>query len=149
MNDIENEKIDRHSDELQVDSDEKLEGKKIEVDEDRLPSRAMAIHEHIRQDGEKEMERDAMALLWSAIAAGLSMGASLLAKGIFHVQLEGVPGGFLLENLGYTFGFIIVIMARQQLFTENTVTAVLPVMQNPTLGNFGLLMRLWSVVSAG
>lgn len=55
----------------------------------------------------------------------------------------------LLENLGYTFGFIIVIMARQQLFTENTVTAVLPVMQNPTLGNFGLLMRLWSVVLLG
>lgn len=149
MNDIKKDKIDRHSDELEVESDEKLTGKKIELDEDRLPSRAMAIHEHIRQDGEKEMERDAMALLWSAIAAGLSMGASLLAKGIFHVQLEGVPGGFLLENLGYTFGFIIVIMARQQLFTENTVTTVLPVMQNPTLGNFGLLMRLWSVVLLG
>ena len=149
MNDIKKDKIDRHSDELEVESDEKLTGKKIELDEDRLPSRAMAIHEHIRQDGEKEMERDAMALLWSAIAAGLSMGASLLAKGIFHVQLEGVPGGFLLENLGYTFGFIIVIMARQQLFTENTVTAALPVMQNPTLGNFGLLMRLWSVVLLG
>ena len=149
MNDIEKEKIDQHSDELEVESEEKLQGKKIEVDEDRLPSRAMAIHEHIRQDGEKEMERDAMALLWSAIAAGLSMGASLLAKSIFHVQLEGGPGGFLLENLGYTFGFIIVIMARQQLFTENTVTAVLPVMQNPTLGNFGLLMRLWSVVLLG
>lgn len=148
MNDIKKDKIDRHSDELEVESDEKLTGKKIELDEDRLPSRAMAIHEHIRQDGEKEMERDAMALLWSAIAAGLSMGASLLAKGIFHVQLEGVPG-ILLENLGYTFGFIIVIMARQQLFTENTVTAVLPVMQNPTLGNFGLLMRLWSVVLLG
>ncbi|MER0133063.1 formate/nitrite transporter family protein [Klebsiella pneumoniae] len=55
----------------------------------------------------------------------------------------------MLENLGYTFGFIIVIMARQQLFTENTVTAVLPVMHNPTLGNVGLLMRLWSVVLAG
>ena len=149
MNDIKKDKIDRHSDELEVESDEKLTGKKIELDEDRLPSRAMAIHEHIRQDGEKEMERDTMALLWSAIAAGLSMGASLLAKGIFHVQLEGVPGGFLLENLGYTFGFIIVIMARQQLFTENTVTAVLPVMQNPTLGNFSLLMRLWSVVLLG
>ncbi|MFO6484335.1 formate/nitrite transporter family protein [Escherichia coli] len=106
----------------------------------------MAIHEHIRQDGEKELERDAMALLWSAIAAGLSMGASLLAKGIFHVELEGVPGSFLLESLGYTFGFIIVIMARQQLFTENTVTAVLPVMQKPTMSNVGLLMRLWGVV---
>ncbi len=85
-------KIDQHSDEIEVESEEKERGKKIEIDEDRLPSRAMAIHEHIRQDGEKELERDAMALLWSAIAAGLSMGASLLAKGIFHVELEGVPG---------------------------------------------------------
>ncbi|HCC0889241.1 TPA: formate/nitrite transporter family protein [Salmonella enterica] len=149
MDSLNDDKINQHSSDLEVESEEKQSGKEIEVDEDRLPSRAMAIHEHIRQEGEKEMERDAMALLWSAIAAGLSMGASLLAKGIFHVQLEGVPGGFLLENLGYTFGFIIVIMARQQLFTENTVTAVLPVMQNPTLSNAGLLMRLWGVVLLG
>ncbi|EBP3474427.1 formate/nitrite transporter family protein [Salmonella enterica] len=149
MDSLNNDKIKQHSSDLEVESEEKQSGKEIEVDENRLPSRAMAIHEHIRQDGEKEMERDAMALLWSAIAAGLSMGASLLAKGIFHVQLAGVPGGFLLENLGYTFGFIIVIMARQQLFTENTVTAVLPVMQNPTLSNVGLLMRLWGVVLLG
>ena len=74
MVDHENDKIDKHSDELAVESEEKQNGKKIELDEDRLPSRAMAIHEHIRQDGEKELERDAMALLWSAIAAGLSMG---------------------------------------------------------------------------
>ena len=107
---MDNDKIDQHSDEIEVESEEKERGKKIEIDEDRLPSRAMAIHEHIRQDGEKELERDAMALLWSAIAAGLSMGASLLAKGIFHVELDGVPGSFLLENLGYTFGFIIVII---------------------------------------
>ncbi len=99
---MDNDKIDQHSDEIEVESEEKERGKKIEIDEDRLPSRAMAIHEHIRQDGEKELERDAMALLWSAIAAGLSMGASLLAKGIFHVELEGVPGSFLLENLGFT-----------------------------------------------
>ena len=149
MKEVGEDKIAESKEDIEIESEEKARGEKIEVDEDRLPSRAMAIHEHIRQDGEKEMERDAMALFWSAIAAGLSMGASLLAKGIFHVQLEGVPGGFLLENLGYTFGFIIVIMARQQLFTENTVTAVLPVMQNPTLGNFGLLLRLWGVVLLG
>jgi len=149
MDKIAEEKIDKHSEEIKVESDEKLRGEKIEVDEDRLPSRAMAIHEHIRQDGEKELERDAMALLWSAIAAGLSMSASLLAKGIFHVQLDGIPGAYVLENLGYTFGFIIVIMARQQLFTENTVTVVLPVMQKPSWVNFGLMMRLWSLVLLG
>jgi formate/nitrite transporter FocA (FNT family) len=54
----------------------------------------MAIHEHIRQDGEKELERDAMALLWSAIAAGLSMGASLLAKGIFTFSWKASPADF-------------------------------------------------------
>ena len=149
MDGIKDEKIDKHSDGIDVESEEKIGGEQIEVDEERLPSRAMAIHEHIRQDGEKELERDAMALFWSAIAAGLSMGASLLAKGIFHVQLSGVPAAFILENLGYTFGFIIVIMARQQLFTENTVTAVLPVMQKPSWVNFGLMMRLWSVVLLG
>jgi formate/nitrite transporter FocA (FNT family) len=136
-------------DEPEVESEEKDQGEEIEVDEERLPSRAAAIHEQIRQDGEKELERDGMALLWSAVAAGLSMGASLMAKGIFQVHLAGMPGAFLLENLGYTFGFIIVIMARQQLFTENTVTAVLPIMHKPSGGNFLLLLRLWGVVLLG
>ncbi|ETJ31065.1 hypothetical protein Q604_UNBC14425G0001, partial [human gut metagenome] len=54
---MDNDKIDQHSDEIEVESEEKERGKKIEIDEDRLPSRAMAIHEHIRQDGEKELER--------------------------------------------------------------------------------------------
>lgn len=135
--------------EPEVESEEKDQGEEIEVDEEQLPSRAAAIHEQIRQDGEKELERDSVALLWSAIAAGLSMGASLMAKGIFQVNLEGMPGAFLLENLGYTFGFIIVIMARQQLFTENTVTAVLPVMHTPSGGNLLLLLRLWGMVLLG
>ena len=54
-----------------------------------------------------------------------------------------------IENLGYTFGFIIVIMARQQLFTENTVTAVLPIMHKPTPRNLLILLRLWGVVLLG
>lgn len=145
MNDKQNDK----NAENEVESEESEQGKEIEVDEEVLPSRAAAVHEQIRQEGEKELERDGLALLFSAIAAGISMGASLMAKGIFQVNLHEVPGGFLLENLGYTFGFIIVIMARQQLFTENTVTAVLPVMHKPTVGNGLLLLRLWGLVLLG
>ncbi|NLS54898.1 formate/nitrite transporter family protein [Hafnia alvei] len=137
------------SDDLKVDNEEEKQGKSINTDEEQLPSRAAAVHEIIRQEGTKELERDIWALLWSALAAGLSMGASLMAKGIFHVKLDGVPGAFLLENFGYTFGFIIVIMARQQLFTENTLTAVLPVMTKPNKTNFVLLMRLWGLVLFG
>lgn len=82
MKDISEEKIGESKEEHEIESEEKDRGEEIEVDEERLPSRAMAIHEHIRQDGEKEMERDAMALLWSAIAAGLSMGASARQRDI-------------------------------------------------------------------
>lgn len=135
---------------VKVESEEQAQGKtSIEVDEDKLPSRAAAVHEQIRQEGEKELERDGLALLLSALAAGLSIGASLMAKGIFHARLPDDPSRFFIENIGYTFGFIIVIMARQQLFTENTVTAVLPVMHKPTPKNFIILFRLWGLVLLG
>ena len=37
-------------------------------------------------------------------------------------------------------------MSRQQLFTESTVTAVLPVMAEFTAGNLARLARMWGVV---
>lgn len=132
-----------------VDSKESEQGTEIETNEHNLPSRAAATHEQIRMEGEKELERDSLALMWSAIAAGLSISASLVTKGILHARLADTPARFFIENLGYTVGFIIVIMARQQLFTENTVTAVLPVMHKPTAKNFAILFRLWGVVLAG
>jgi len=140
-------KNDSHS--LYKEGEEKQQDKDFEVDEDNLPSQAMATHEHIRQEGEKELERDVLALLMSAIAAGLSMSASLMAKGIFHAELGDFSGSMLIESIGYTFGFIIVIMAHQQLFTENTITPVLSVMQKPTANNLYLLLRLWAVVLLG
>ncbi|MFI8416773.1 formate/nitrite transporter family protein [Serratia sp. NPDC078593] len=137
-------------DDVNVESKEQEQGKaKIETNAEKLPSHAAAVHEQIRMEGEKELERDGLALLWSAIAAGLSMGASLMAKGILHTRLPDDPSRFFIENIGYTVGFIIVIMARQQLFTENTVTAVLPIMHKPTPKNGLILLRLWSVVLLG
>ncbi|AXW88507.1 hypothetical protein AU509_00575 [Lonsdalea britannica] len=132
-----------------VESHESRQGQDIVVDEHSLPSPAAAIHERIRQEGQKELVRDGRALLWSAIAAGLSMGTSLIAMGLLHAELKGVTGAHLLESFGYTLGFIIVIMARQQLFTENTVTAVLPIMHQPSMHNFRLLLRLWGIVLFG
>ncbi|REC95926.1 formate/nitrite transporter family protein [Kushneria indalinina] len=114
-----------------------------------LPSQAAAVHQRLRKDGQKELSRDSMALLWSAIAAGISMSLSMVARGLLHANLPESDTGFLIECLGYTIGFIVVILARQQLFTENTVTAVLPVMSHPTLANFGSLSRIWGVVLVG
>lgn len=114
----------------------------------QLP-RAAVLHETVRLSGEEELGRGAAALAWSALAAGLTMGFSMLARALMHRHLEGVPGRFLLESLGYCFGFLAVILARQQLFTENTLTAVLPLLSRPSAGRFVRLLRLWGIVLAG
>ena len=117
--------------------------------EQKRPPRVAVLHETIRLEGEEELGRGLLALSLSALAAGLSMGFSMLARGLLHRHLGGVPGAFLIESLGYPFGFLVVILARQQLFTENTMTAVLPLMTHPNLRKLGSLLRLWSVVFAG
>ncbi|UGB39509.1 formate/nitrite transporter family protein [Frateuria soli] len=117
--------------------------------EQKRPPRVAVLHETIRLEGEEELSRGLLALSLSALAAGLSMGFSMLARGLLHRHLEGVPGAFLIESLGYPFGFLVVILARQQLFTENTMTAVLPLMTHPTMRKLGSLLRLWSVVFLG
>ena len=44
MKDVGEEKIGESNEELEIESEEKERGEEIEIDEDRLPSRAMAIH---------------------------------------------------------------------------------------------------------
>lgn len=109
----------------------------------------MALHEAIREEGQVELKRASSALFWSAFAAGLSMSFSMVAEGVIKAHLPGGDISFLVESLGYTLGFIVVIMTYQQLFTENTVTPVLTIMSQPTFNNFLQLFRLWGVVLIG
>ncbi|MFL6536253.1 MAG: formate/nitrite transporter family protein [Pseudomonas sp.] len=119
-----------------------------EVDRNQ-PPRAAVLHEIIRTQGNQELERSVAALWWSALAAGLTMGLSLMAMGLLNSRLPDHDGFKVIASFGYCAGFLAVILARQQLFTENTLTAVLPIMSKPTLSNFGRLFRLWSVVLVG
>lgn len=113
------------------------------------PPRAAVLHEIIRYQGDQELERTLAALWWSALAAGLTMGLSLMGMGLLYARLPDGEGAQVITSLGYSAGFLAVILARQQLFTENTLTAVLPVMTTPTFANLGRLLRLWSVVLLG
>ncbi|MFZ2237281.1 MAG: formate/nitrite transporter family protein [Dokdonella sp.] len=126
-----------------------LSGDEHETVEDKSPPRAAVLHEIIRRVGQEELSRGVAALAWSALAAGLSMGFSFLARAVLHRYVQDFPAGFLIEGFGYTFGFIVVIIARQQLFTENTLTVVLPVMTSPSWHQVGRLLRLWGVVLVG
>jgi len=104
------------------------------------------IFEVIRRDGEEELERPNASLFWSGVAAGLMISLSVLGEAIFRTYLPDVKWAYLLENVGYSLGFLVVILGRMQLFTENTITTVLPVMQDPTGAMFRRVATLWSIV---
>jgi formate/nitrite transporter FocA (FNT family) len=108
--------------------------------------RALVIHEIVRAEGEEALKRQPAALIWSALAAGLSMGFSFLGQALLHACLPDEPWRPSIDSLGYSVGFIIVILGRQQLFTESTLTAVLPVLTRPNIGSLGALLRLWGIV---
>lgn len=108
--------------------------------------RALVIHEVVREEGETAMERTAGALIMSALAAGLSMGFSFLTQAVIESALPETAWRGLVASLGYTVGFVIVVLGRQQLFTESTLSAVLPVLTRRDLKTIGKTARLWALV---
>lgn len=104
------------------------------------------LHRAVRREGEDELNRPAQSLFWSGLAAGLAVSASLVAEAALHRHIAPGPARSLIEALGYPFGFLIVVMGRMQLFTESTVTAMLPLVHQPSWRALARTLRLWAVV---
>jgi formate/nitrite transporter FocA (FNT family) len=115
---------------------------------ERSSGSAKVVHEVVRLQGDEELDRPIRSLLFSGFAAGLAICVSLLAEAFLHMRLPETPWRELIVSLGYTVGFVVVILGNLQLFTETTVTAVLPLATNPTLRNLVRLVRLWAAVFA-
>ncbi len=109
---------------------------------------AVVIHEILRKEGEDELSRGPGAVFWSGFAAGLSMGFSFLALALIQSQLPQGPARHLIASAGYSLGFVIVVLGRQELFTESTLTAVLPLLVKRDWGTWQSLLRFWAVVLA-
>ncbi len=114
--------------------------------ERRASPRAHVVHEAIRREGEDELSRASGALAWSGLAAGLSMGFSLVGEGLIRSLLPEAPWRPLIAKFGYTVGFLIVVLGRQQLFTENTLTVILPLLLHKTVRMLYQVLRLWGIV---
>lgn len=110
------------------------------------PMGALVIHEIVREQGEQELERSFNGLAWSGIAAGLSIGFSFLTQATLQAHLLDTPWRPLVSGFGYSVGFLIVILGRQQLFTETTLTAVIPALTRRDLHTVLLTLQVWAIV---
>lgn len=147
MNDTNGRRAKREREEKEADRAEEslTEKERIQVTEHRRLS-ALTVYSIVRREGEEELRRPAASLWWSGIAAGIGISTSVLAEGVLHREFADHPYRVAIENLGYTVGFVLVILSRLQLFTENTISVILPVLTEPSRSMLWRTTRLWTIV---
>ncbi len=102
------------------------------------------------EEGLEQINRSAISLALSSIAAGLIVGFSPMAVAVVTTALEGEVSPLVIRiatAIVYPLGFVICIMSGAQLFTEHTATAVYPVLDRKA--KVKQLLRLWSIVIGG
>ena len=107
---------------------------------------AKDLHQAVREEGEDELDRPISSLFFSGLAAGMAIASSLIAEGALHAAIPDTPWRSIVVSLGYPIGFLVVVLGRMQLFTESTITAMLPLVTKPSGWALRRTLRLWSVV---
>ena len=109
---------------------------------------ALEIHENIRGPAVEELERPASSLLFSSLAAGMLIGFSFLASAFAsHYSPEAYKHA--LASIAYPVGFIFVIMGRSELFTENTLEPVIPLLHKRDAATLRKMLRMWGLLIVG
>ena len=110
---------------------------------------AQDIFEQVANNARQELGRSSVSLAISGFAGGIFMGLSALGNAIAIALLT--PAGaqpsastLFIGKMFYPLGFIVVILGRSQLFTENTLYPVALVLAEKN--HFWNTMRLWAVV---
>jgi formate/nitrite transporter FocA (FNT family) len=116
---------------------------------ERSPPKARVVHAAVAQQGEDELDRPLASLFWSGVAAGFGMMGSVWAEAALRLHLPPEIWRDAVAALGYSLGFLIVVLGRMQLFTEHTMVAILPLARAPSRRNFRRVARLWSAVLLG
>lgn len=102
------------------------------------------IYKQVANNARQELKRTNTALAISGFGGGAFMGLSALGTAIGVAVLGSSPMAHALACVLYPLGFIVVILGRSQLFTENTLYPVALVLAEKK--EFWNTLRLWSIV---
>jgi formate/nitrite transporter FocA (FNT family) len=105
---------------------------------------AEQILEAVIENAKDELSRSTVGLLFSGFAGGLSMGLTGLAVALAISYLGNGPVQEFLSFFFYPIGFIVVIIGRAQLFTENTLFPVVLILEERK--HVLNTLRLWAAV---
>ena len=110
---------------------------------------AQDIYEQVANNARQELGRSTISLAISGLAGGIFMGLSAMGNAIAIALLTPAAAApttttLFIAKMFYPLGFIVVILGRSQLFTENTLYPVALVLAEKN--HFWNTMRLWAVV---
>ncbi|MEM9884830.1 MAG: formate/nitrite transporter family protein [Bacteroidota bacterium] len=100
------------------------------------------IFKRVVATAKEEVERLNRQLFVSGIAAGLSIGLAFFARATISAQISEDTSD-LVGNILYPLGFVLIVLGRYQLFTENTLTPVTLVLTR--ISSIPELLRVWGV----
>jgi formate-nitrite transporter family protein len=98
----------------------------------------------VATNARQELKRSNLSLAISGFGGGAFMGLSALGTAIAVALIGDSPHAHMISRMFYTLGFIVVIVGRSQLFTENTLYPVALVLAEKK--EFWNTLRLWAVV---
>lgn len=105
---------------------------------------AREIFEQVANNAREELKRTTVSLAFSGLAGGIFMGLTALGNAIALAMLGTSTKIQFVGKMFYPLGFIVVILGRAQLFTENTLYPVALVLTEKR--HFWQTMRLWFTV---
>ncbi len=105
---------------------------------------APEILEAALENARGELQRSIRKLALAGIAGGITMGLTGLGVACVRSLIGAERWAELVAYLAYPLGFIVVIIGRAQLFTENTLYPVVLVLDERR--HLTRMLRLWAVV---
>lgn len=105
----------------------------------REESELEETYERLVDEGHERLDRPLLPLVATGVVGGVDVGVGVL----IYLVVKAETGDHLLASLGFTVGFVALLLAHSELFTENFLVPVISVVAK--VGTVAQLLRLWGV----
>ena len=99
-------------------------------------------YERLVSQGHERLDRPLLPLVSTGLLGGVDVGVGVL----MYLVVEAETGNPLLASMAFTIGFVALLLANSELFTENFLVPVISVVAKE--GTLAQLIRLWVVTLA-
>src|SRR3954470_3342308 len=96
-------------------------------------------YERLVSEGHQRLDRPLLPLVATGLLGGVDVGVGVL----MYLVVDAKTGNPLLASLAFTVGFVALLLAKSELFTENFLVPVISVVAK--VGTLPQLIRLWAV----